>query len=209
MTHTRIKICGITRPEDALTAVACGADAIGLVFYGKSSRAVTIEQAAQIASVVPPFVSIVALFVDESELEINNILASVPVDTIQFHGDESPEFCARFRRPYIKALRMRPDLDLPGACEAYAGSRGILLDTWREGVPGGTGKSFDWQLARLDLPLPVILAGGLNAENVAGAIKILHPAAVDVSGGVELTPGVKDPGKIAKFIAAVQAADQH
>ena len=208
MTHTRIKICGITRPDDALTAAACGADAIGLVFYGKSSRAVTIEQAAQIAKVVPPFVSIVALFVDESELEINRVLAAVPINTLQFHGDESPEFCACFGRPYMKAVRMRPDLDLLAACEQYIGSRGILLDAWQEGVPGGTGKSFDWQLAQLDLPLPMVLAGGLNSENVAGAIETLQPAAVDVSGGVESAPGVKDPNKIAKFIAAVRAADK-
>ena len=208
MTHTRIKICGITRPEDALMATAGGADAIGLVFYGKSPRAVSIEQAAKIAAVVPPFVSIVALFVNASELEVNRVLASVPVDILQFHGDESPEYCAGFKRPYIKAVRVRPDLDLVATCADYAGSRGILLDAWQKGVPGGTGKSFDWQLAQRDLSLPVVLAGGLNSENVAGAVKLLQPAAVDVSGGVELGPGLKDADKVAKFIAAVRAVDQ-
>jgi len=209
VTYTRIKICGITRPEDALTAVACGADAIGLVFYANSPRAVSIAQAKDIAGVVPPFVSVVALFVNESAAVINSVLEAVPIDVIQFHGDESAEFCQQFKRPFIKAIRVRPELDLAAACKDYAAGRGILLDAWQQGVPGGTGKSFDWQLALVDLPLPVILAGGLNELNVEQAIGLLHPAAVDVSGGVELSPGIKDAAKIEQFIAAVRAADQH
>ena len=209
MTHTRIKICGITRPVVALTAVACGADAIGLVFYANSPRAVSVAQAKDIAAVVPPFVSIVALFVNESAAVINGVLEALAVDVIQFHGDESPKFCQQFKRPFIKAVRVRPELDLAAACVDYAAGRGILLDAWQKGVPGGTGTSFDWQLAPTDLPLPIVLAGGLNSENVAGAIDLLHPAAVDVSGGVELSPGIKDAAKIETFIAAVRAADQH
>ena len=208
MTTTRIKICGITRPEDALSAVASGADAIGLVFYSKSPRAVSLEQAARIAAAVPPFVSIVALFVNESAEEVKRVLNTVAVDIIQFHGDETADFCNQFNRPFIKAIRVRPELDLEAACRRYSAGRGILLDAWQEGVPGGTGKHFDWHLARLQLSMPIILAGGLNRENVAEAIEMLRPAAVDVSGGVELKPGIKDTAKIKEFIAAVRAADQ-
>ena len=189
-------------------AVERGADAIGLVFYGKSSRAVSVEQAAAIAKAVPPFVSIVALFVNESAPEIERVLNSLPVDIIQFHGGEAPGFCQQFNRPFVKALRVRPELDLAAECEGYAAARGILLDAWQEGVPGGTGKSFDWQLARRQLSLPVILAGGLTSGNVGAAITLLRPWAVDVSGGVERAPGVKDATKLAEFIAAVKAADK-
>lgn len=208
MAITRIKICGITRPEDALSAIASGADAIGLVFYAKSPRAVSLEQAALIAAAVPPFVSIVALFVNESVEQVNCVLNTIAVDVIQFHGDETADFCEQFNRPFIKAIRVRPELNLEAACRPYAAARGILLDAWQDGVPGGTGKQFDWQLARLELSLPVILAGGLNPGNVVEAIKMLHPAAVDVSGGVELSPGIKDAVKIREFIAAVKTAEQ-
>jgi phosphoribosylanthranilate isomerase len=206
--QTRIKICGITRVEDAIAAVASGADAIGLVFYGKSSRAVSIDQASIIAKAVPPFVSIVALFVDEAAAEVERVLNAVPIDVIQFHGSETPQFCDQFNRPYVKAFRVTPELNLATASQGYTSSRGILLDTWKEGVPGGTGQSFDWRLAQNALPLPVILAGGLNPENVGDAIAMLRPAAVDVSGGVESAPGIKDSGKIREFIAAVRAADK-
>ncbi len=189
-------------------AAECGADAIGLVFYGKSDRAVSVEQAAAIARVVPPFVSIVALFVNESVEEIQRVLHSLPVDIIQFHGDETPTFCEQFNRPFFKALRVRPELDLAAKCTDYASARGILLDAWQKGVPGGTGKSFDWQLARGSLSLPVILAGGLKPGNVAQAMALLHPSAVDVSGGVERSPGIKDATRVAEFIAAVRAADK-
>jgi phosphoribosylanthranilate isomerase len=207
MIHTRIKICGITRPEDAQVAVASGADAIGLVFYGKSPRAVTVEQAQRIVAVVPPFVSVVALFVDELADEITRILGSVQIDLIQFHGDEAPEFCRQFGRPWVKALRVRPETNLEEACHTYQNARGVLLDSWQEGVPGGTGRIFDWQLASKKLSLPVVLAGGLHADNVGSAIARVQPAAVDVSGGVEQSPGIKDAGKIRRFVAAVRAAD--
>ncbi|MFT6051028.1 MAG: phosphoribosylanthranilate isomerase [Halioglobus sp.] len=207
MTHTRIKICGITAPEDASMAIASGANAIGLVFYPDSPRAVTIDDAVKIAAVVPPFVSIVALFVDESASVIRAVLESVPIDVIQFHGDESADFCQQFGRPFIKAIRVKPGLDLPGLCATYWMARGVLLDTWQEGVPGGTGKAFDWQLASMNLSLPVIAAGGLTDSNVAAAIKALRPSAVDVSGGVERSPGIKDQAKITRFVAAVRAED--
>jgi phosphoribosylanthranilate isomerase len=206
--HTRIKICGITRVEDALAAVASGTDALGLVFYAKSPRAVSIAEASFIVKAVPPFVTIVALFVDESAAEIERVLNAVPIDVIQFHGNETPQFCEQFNRPYVKALRVTPDLNLATASQGYSSSRGILLDTWKEGVPGGTGLSFDWRLAQKSLPLPMILAGGLKPENVGDAMAMLRPAAVDVSGGVESAPGIKDSGKIRKFIAAVRAADK-
>jgi len=207
MIHTRIKICGITRPGDAQAAIASGADAIGLVFYAKSPRAVTVEQAQRIVAVVPPFVSVVALFVDELADEITRILDSVQIDLIQFHGDEAPAFCQQFGRPWVKALRVRPDTNLEEACHTYQNARGVLLDSWQEGVPGGTGRVFDWQLASRELPLPVVLAGGLHADNVGSAIARVQPAAVDVSGGVEQSPGIKDAGKIRRFVAAVRAAD--
>jgi phosphoribosylanthranilate isomerase len=204
---TRIKICGITRPEDALAAVDSGASAIGLVFYARSPRAVTVAQALRITAVVPPFVSVVALFVDEPADSICRILESVPVDMIQFHGDEPAHFCQQFGRPWIKALRVKPGINLASFCSEYQAARGILLDSWQEGVPGGTGKTFDWQLAERGVSLPLILAGGLNEGNVAAAMAALRPTAVDVSGGVEHSPGVKDPAKIEAFIAAVRAAD--
>lgn len=189
-------------------AVASGADAIGLVFYAKSPRAVTAEQAVHIVAQVPPFVSVVALFVNELAADITRILDCVQPDLIQFHGDEPPDFCRQFGRPWVKALRVRPGMDIAATCSDYTGARGVLLDSWQQGVPGGTGKTFDWQLAQGELPLPVVLAGGLNASNVGRAISGLRPAAVDVSGGVETSPGVKDAAGIRQFIAAVQAADQ-
>ena len=208
MAATRIKICGITRPEDALAVAASGADALGLVFWGASPRAVSIEQAVAIVDVVPPFLSVVALFVDEPPASIERILSTVPIDLIQFHGDESPEFCQQFGRPWIKALRVKPGLDIAASCRKYRGARGVLLDSWKEGVPGGTGKTFDWSLAPGELSLPTILAGGLHAGNVGEAISTLLPAAVDVSGGVESSPGIKDADKIEQFVAAVRAV-QH
>jgi phosphoribosylanthranilate isomerase len=208
MASTRIKICGITREEDALAAATSGADAIGLVFYSASPRAVTVDRAAALVAVIPPFVSVVALFVDEPAASIERILHSVPIDLIQFHGDEPAEFCQQFNRPWIKALRVRPSVDITNECRKYRGARGVLLDSWQPGVPGGTGTSFDWKLAPAGLPLPVVLAGGLDEHNVGDAIRTLRPAAVDVSGGVESAPGIKDAGRIQRFIAAVRAAGQ-
>ena len=208
MAVTRIKICGITTPEDACCVVESGADALGLVFYPGSPRAVTLEQAQRIADVVPPFVSLVGLFVNEPMAHINRILSGVQIDLLQFHGEESPDFCQQFDRPWIKALRVREGLDVEDACGRYRHARGVLLDSWQEGVPGGTGRTFDWQLASADLSLPVVLAGGLDADNVGLAVSTLRPSAVDVSGGVERSPGVKDVLKIRQFIAAVRVADQ-
>jgi phosphoribosylanthranilate isomerase len=208
MASTRIKICGITRPEDAEAATESGADAIGLVFYAASPRAVTIEHAAAITAKMPPFVAVVALFVNEPVASVQRILDELPIDLIQFHGDESPEYCHQFGRPWIKALRVKPDLDIAGACIQFRSARAVLLDSWKEGVPGGTGVPFDWQLAAGELSRPVVLAGGLNEANVGDAVRALRPAAVDVSGGVESAPGIKDAAKIRRFIAAVRAADQ-
>ena len=207
MTQTRIKICGITTVADARNAVDCGADAIGLVFYARSPRAVTLPQAAAIAAAVPPFVTVVALFVDEPADSVQRILSGVAIDMIQFHGSETAQFCGQFARPWIKALRVKPGVDLAAACQEYRQGRGILLDSWQDGVPGGTGTAFDWSLAAHSLSLPVVLAGGLNEHNVGAAMARLRPAAVDVSGGVERAPGSKDARKIERFIAAVRSAD--
>jgi phosphoribosylanthranilate isomerase len=209
VSHTRIKICGITRSEDAQLVADAGADAIGLVFYAASPRAVDAKSAARIVSGLSPFVSVVALFVNEPAESINRILDSVPVDVIQFHGDESANFCAQFGRPYLKALRVKPGDDLVAASREYEGARGILLDTWQEGVPGGTGKTFDWSAAQAQFSRPLVLAGGLTPANVSRAIETVRPAAVDVSGGVESAPGIKDGAAITEFISAVRAADQN
>jgi phosphoribosylanthranilate isomerase len=203
----RIKICGITRWEDAQAAVSCGVDAVGLVFHPDSPRAVTVELARDIVAVVPPFVTVVGLFVDESTDNVRRVLESVPIDLLQFHGDESAAYCQQFARPWLKALRVRPGLDIAGECDRYRGARGVLLDTWHEGKPGGTGRTFDWTLAAGDLPLPVVLAGGLDEDNVAAAIRALRPSAVDVSGGVERSPGIKDVPRIRRFVRAVRAAE--
>lgn len=208
MTATRIKICGVTRAQDAQASAACGADAIGLVFYPRSSRAVTVDRAADIVAAVPPFVSVVALFVDEPIASIERILSNLPIDVIQFHGEESPEFCQQFGRPWIKALRVKPDLDVGEQCQRFSKARAVLLDSWQAGVVGGTGKTFDWRLAQKSLPMPIVLAGGLNDNNVGDGMRALRPAAVDVSGGVESAPGLKDVDRIKQFIAAVRAADQ-
>lgn len=206
VTVVRSKICGITRIEDALAAVEAGADAIGLVFYGKSPRAVSIEQAAAILQALPPFVTSVGLFVDMPRDELQQLLQRLPLDLLQFHGDESPADCEGHGRPYIKALRVRPGEDVAAAMAPYAGAQGILLDTFVEGLPGGTGASFDWSLVPEDAAKPIILAGGLDADNVATAIRQVRPHAVDVSGGVEASKGIKDAGKIRAFVRAVRDA---
>ena len=207
MSPTRIKICGITQPDDARAAADAGADAIGLVFYAGSPRAVEPEQAARIVAALPPLVSAVALFVDASADRVSAVLAQVPVDVLQFHGSESPDFCAQFARPYLKALRMEPGRDIAALATGYGSARGLLLDSFRPGVPGGTGESFDWSQAPV-LALPLILAGGLSPDNVADAIHQLRPAAVDVSGGVESAPGRKDPELMRAFCNAVRATDK-
>lgn len=204
---TRIKICGITRPEDAEQAAKLGADAIGLVFYGPSPRNVDIESACAVVDALPPFVTSVGLFVNASAEEIHGVLDSVNLDLLQFHGDESPEFCASFDRPWIKAIRMAEGVDLHAEAERYSASWGLLLDAYHPALPGGTGESFEWERVPNDLSTSVVLAGGLTADNVGEAIRTVKPYAVDVSGGVESEKGVKDWGKMANFIAAVRAAD--
>lgn len=206
MSNVRTKICGITRIEDALVAVEAGADAIGFVFYAKSPRAVDVRQARAIIEQLPPFVTTVGLFVNASRCELNEILEVVPLDLLQFHGDETPADCEGYHRPWIKALRVRPGDDLEAACQQYSGARGILLDTYVAGVPGGTGEAFDWSLVPARLSKPIILAGGLSADNVGQAIAQVNPYAVDVSGGVEQAKGIKDASKIEAFMRAVRAA---
>jgi phosphoribosylanthranilate isomerase len=200
----RSKICGITRIEDALIAAEAGADAIGLVFYAKSPRAVSVQQAQAIIAALPPFVTSVGLFVNAGRDELNAILEVVPLDLLQFHGDEAPGFCDGFNRPYIKALRVRSGEDVAARIEAYGQASGILLDTYVPGVPGGTGLAFDWALVPQDLSVPIILAGGLTSENVRNAIEQVRPYAVDVSGGVEAGKGIKDAGKVRAFVRAVR-----
>ncbi|MDH4558517.1 phosphoribosylanthranilate isomerase [Pseudomonas sp. BN417] len=205
MSAVRIKICGITRIEDALAAVAAGADAIGLVFYAKSPRAVTPAQAKAIVAALPPFVTSVGLFVDMPRAELKQLLAEVPLDLLQFHGDESPEDCAGHGRPFIKALRVKPGDDVAAAIARYPDAAGILLDTYVPGTPGGTGEAFDWSLVPRDAAKPVVLAGGLTPENVGDAVRQVRPYAVDVSGGVEASKGIKDAAKIKAFIQRARA----
>jgi phosphoribosylanthranilate isomerase len=204
---TRIKICGITHPDDAQYAAELGVDAIGLVFYSPSPRHVDIKQACAVVDTLPPFVTSVGLFVDASADEINAVLDKVNLDLLQFHGDESPAFCASFDRPWIKAIRMAEGVDLHAEAERYSQSWGLLLDAYHPALPGGTGESFEWERVPDDLQTSVILAGGLTAENVGEAIRIVRPYAVDVSGGVESAKGIKDWGKMADFVAAVREAD--
>ncbi|MNC36006.1 phosphoribosylanthranilate isomerase [Pseudomonas linyingensis] len=205
MPVVRSKICGITRIEDALLAADAGADAIGLVFYARSPRAVEVQQARAIIAALPPFVTTVGLFVNASRDELNEILEAVPLDLLQFHGDETADDCAGYHRPYIKALRVRPGEDIKARCAEFPQAAGILLDTFVPGVPGGTGETFDWSLVPENPGCPIILAGGLTAENVAAAIRQVRPWAVDVSGGVEASKGVKDAAKVRAFVAAVRA----
>jgi len=204
--RTRIKICGITRPEDARAAVELGADALGLVFYEPSPRSVSLEQAWEIARIVPPFVTLVGLFVNETKLTVRRTMEAVPIQLLQFHGEEEESFCRSFHAPYIKAARVRPGLDLVKCAASYPSAQGLLLDAYVEGYGGG-GKTFDWSLIPSRLPLPLILSGGLDADNVAGAVRAVRPWAVDVSSGVEAAKGIKDAGKIAAFIAGVKHAD--
>jgi phosphoribosylanthranilate isomerase len=198
----RIKICGITRAEDALAAADAGADAIGLVFYEKSPRAVSLAQASAIIAALPPFISTVGLFVNAARSEINAVLAAMPLDLLQFHGDETAAQCEGYSRPYLKALRVRPGDDLQALVAAYPRAAGVLLDSYVQGVPGGTGAAFDWSLIPAGLSRPVILAGGLTPENVRDAIRQVAPYAVDVSGGVEAARGIKDAAKISAFVRA-------
>ncbi len=206
VSRTRVKICGITREQDLDAAAAAGADALGFVFYPPSPRFLATLRAAELVRRVPPFATSVGLFVNPEPGFVREVLATVPLDLIQFQGDEPPEFCEQFGHPYLKVARMRPELDLVEFARAFKSARGLLLDAYVEGY-GGAGQLFDWSLVPKELPLPVVLAGGLTAENVGSAIRQLRPWAVDVSSGVEVAKGVKDAAKIAAFIAAVKNAD--
>ncbi len=201
---TRVKICGITRIEDAVCAAQQGADAIGLVFYAPSPRAVGIQQAADIVAQLPPFVTTVGLFVDADAAFVQNVIIRVSLDLLQFHGDEPPEYCEQFNKPYMKAIRMRDDLSLESSVLRYENAKALLLDSYQPGIPGGTGTTFDWGRIPDKMQKPIVLAGGLDAGNVAGAIQQTSPYAVDVSGGVEANKGIKDAAKMAAFINEVK-----
>lgn len=207
MTRTRIKICGLRKAEHALLAAREGADAVGVVFYRPSPRYVTPEEAAAVVAPLPPYVSAVGLFVNSPADEVRATLARVPLDLLQFQGDEPPEFCAAFGRPYVRAVRMEEGTDLVEYARRFSGAKALLLDAHAPGLPGGTGRTFDWTVIPRDLPIPLILSGGLVAENVGRAIREVRPWAVDVSSGVESSRGVKDPAKIVAFIRSVRRED--
>lgn len=204
--RTRIKICGITRIEDAQAAVELGADAIGLVFYPPSARALPLASAAAIAASVPAFVSVVGLFVDPDPREVEAALKAVRLSMLQFHGTESREFCARFERPYLKAVPMGAGADIGTYARDYPDCAGLLLDSHGGAVTGGSGKTFDWGRIPPACARPLILAGGLDAGNVTEAVRTVRPYAVDVSSGVEQSRGIKDIARMGDFIAAVRAA---
>jgi phosphoribosylanthranilate isomerase len=212
---TRIKICGITRIDDGLAAARAGADAIGLVFWPGTPRVVQLVQARAIAHAMPPFVTIVGLFVDPTADEVNAALDAVPLDVLQFHGHEPPELCRAFGRPYLKAIAVDSTGDLLESVSPYGDAAGLLFDAPpSQGVPGGTGRTFDWSRLPATLSRPLVLSGGLNAGNVARAIRLVRPWAVDVSSGVEASgpdgrplAGIKDAAKIAAFVEEVRHAD--
>lgn len=206
MSRTRIKICGLTREADVRAAVAAGADAIGFVFYAKSARFVSPARAAELARLLPPFVTPVGLFVNASEAEVEEALAALPNMLLQFHGDESAADCERYGRPYLRAARMEPGFDLLDYAQQFSTAQAILLDAHVEGYGGG-GKVFDWSLIPRNVPSPVVLSGGLHAGNVLTGVLQVRPTAVDVSSGVEQAKGLKDAALIQQFCAAVRAAD--
>ncbi|MBY0580038.1 MAG: phosphoribosylanthranilate isomerase [Burkholderiales bacterium] len=202
-----VKICGITRVEDGLAAAHAGAHAIGLVFHEKSPRCVGLERADEIVKALPPFVSSVGLFVNPERRKVEEVLACVHLDLLQFHGEEEEAFCSSFSVPYIKAARVKPGVDLVQYAASYPSAKGMLLDACVEGMKGGTGHVFDWSLVPVNMPLPVILAGGLDPDNVTEAILKVDPWAVDVSSGVESSKGIKDAARIAAFMQGVRKAD--
>ena len=204
--RTRVKICGITRPGDGVDAAKAGADAIGLVFYPKSPRYLSVERAVEIRDALPPFVQTVALFVNPDPAQVAQVLGRVKPAMLQFHGDETPDFCAQFGAPFVKACRIRPGVDAAQYLQPFSRATAWLVDSF---VPeyGGVGESFDWSLAPRDLGRPLILSGGLDRKNVAGAIRAVHPWGVDVSSGVESAKGIKDAGKMSAFVAEVRNAD--
>ena len=205
--RTRIKICGLTREADVEAAVAAGADAIGFVLYPPSPRYVTPQRAAELAKRIPPFVDVVGLFVNEAPAVVQAACEALPINLLQFHGDEDAAYCRGFSRPYLRAARVRPGLDLVEFARSFPEARGLLLDAFVEGYGGG-GHVFDWTLIPPGLPGYLVLSGGLNAENVGDAVRRVRPVAVDVSSGVEMSKGIKDHAKIAAFVAAVRKADE-
>lgn len=204
---TPVKICGLTRAEDAVAAARLGAQAIGVVLFPQSPRYVSNTQARSIVDALPPFVTPVALMVNPTEAEVETAIREVRPALLQFHGDETPEFCSRFSVPYIKALRVRPRMDLLQYAGDYAAAKGLLLDAFVEGSRGGTGATFDWSLIPTGFPKPLILAGGLDSSNVTEAVRRVRPWAVDVSSGVEVGKGLKDAARMAAFIRGVRDAD--
>ena len=207
--RTAVKICGVTRTEDALAAAHHGAHAIGLVFYRPSPRYIAPDAAAGIVRALPPFVTPVGLFVDAAEDAVRDIASRAGIQLIQFHGSETPEFCARFGLPWMKAVRVRPGVDLLQYARDFHGAQALLLDAYQEGLHGGTGATFDWALIPPSLPLPIVLSGGLNPDNVSAAVLAVRPWAVDVSSGVEASKGIKDAKKIAAFISGVRDVDRN
>ncbi|WP_456371907.1 phosphoribosylanthranilate isomerase [Thiolapillus sp.] len=206
--RTRVKICGITRAEDAQAAIQAGADALGFVFYPPSPRHVEVAQAAAIIRSLPPFVTSVALFVNADRETIAEVVGETGIDLLQFHGNECPEYCAEHGRPWIKAVRMKEDIDLEKTAADYAAARALLLDAYQPGVPGGTGAVFDWERIPAHLAGRIILAGGLTPDNVADVIRQVKPWAVDVSGGVEAKKGIKDADRIQRFMRGVELGQE-
>ena len=206
--RTRIKICGITRPQDVTAAANAGADALGFVFYEPSPRSVSIETAVELLRSVPPFVVATGLFVNPSREYVEEVLSKVPLDLLQFHGDETPEFCQSFSARWIKAVRVRDRGDIESAFRTYFRASGLLVDAWVADQFGGTGQSFNWDLIPSVRPLPLILAGGLASDNVADAVGQVHPWGVDVSGGVEVSKGIKHAAKMTDFISEVHRVDE-
>ena len=207
MRRTRVKMCGITRPEHARAAAEAGADAIGLVFFEPSPRYVTRARARAVCAALPPLVSVVGVFVNPEPRDIEVVVEDLPVDLLQFHGEEPPELCAGAGRPYVKAVRVRTRDDIVEAAARYADARALLLDAHHDALWGGTGARFDWDVVPDDVGSPIVLAGGLTPENVAGAIRRVRPFAVDVSGGVESAPGEKDPRSMERFMKEVASAE--
>ncbi len=209
MKRTRVKICGFKSVKQAVFAAQAGADAIGLVFYPDSPRQVSINKAQEIVAALPAFTTVVALFVDATEAHIRNVLDQVPIGLLQFHGDESAAACRLYAKPYIKAIRMRTDTNLQALTTEFHDAAGILLDAYHAQTKGGTGTQFDWDLIPADCAIPLILAGGLGAHNVAEAIRRVKPYALDVSSGVEMAKGIKDNHKIVAFLTEVYQSDRN
>ncbi len=209
MQRTRVKICGFTNTEQAVFAAKAGVDAIGLVFYPPSPRHVSLHRAQEIIAALPAFTSVVALFVNADTQQIADTIKQLPIDILQFHGNETAEQCRIYDKPYLKAIRMQANTDIKALSTEYHDAAGLLLDAYHAGVPGGTGEKFDWDLIPSHCDLPIILAGGLTVHNARKAIQHVHPYALDVSSGVEASKGIKDNNKIAAFLTEVYLSDRN